>query len=360
MHILELIRKAQLTLDLLLVTIIIIPFQVLLLFSTVVLSESPETFAPHLGIGSIPNLVSYFILTIVYCTITSLLFRPKRIVSPVNIQIGTVVSISLILIYRMMTVTNPQTLSQAATIIGNLTFSIAFLTMILIIAGAYQLFVVDWLVGLNFIGLEQKTFSISGNMQTVVNNLEFLTLRGYKKHLGSNEEIIYKKRTNDQVIISLGSGSDDNSSTLATTAFHKGNYSIESSKKASQFRDSAIFELSARLAANNSSIKLTEIDAYDDPVSICARNWVNSYKISKIPNGETFESIIESISTFYRIVIGITIFTLIGLSAAYWTNFSSFDFNTYITLTVGLIVALLIEIGIPLRDEVLKKKTMNC
>lgn len=359
MPILERIRNAQLTLDLLLVTTILVPFQVLLVFSLIVLSENPETFVPNIGMNSIPYFIGYFVLTVVYCTITSLLFRPKRIVSPLNIQIGTAVAISLILIFRMITVTHPQNISQLTTILGNLTSTMAFLTLILIFTGFYQLVIVNWVVGVNFFGLDKKTYSIIGDVKSIDSVLQFLTLRGYAKHLGPNEEIIYKKPSNDQVIVSLGSDVHTGNSILATVAFHKGIYSLESSKIASAFRDSAIFELSARLALKNSSLKLIEVDTFDDPVSVCAYNCANSYATSKIPSSDTFGSIIERISAFYRAIIAVTILTLIGISIAYWAHFSEFDFNTYITITVGLLIALFIEVGIPLREEVNKKKIIH-
>jgi hypothetical protein len=351
------IRNAQLNLELLIVTIVLVPFQVLLLFSTIVLSENPETFVPTIGLNSIPYFIAYFILTVVYCTLASLLFRPKRIISPVNVQLGTAVTFSIILIYRILTFTNPKTISQLTTILGNQTSSMVVITIILLFTGFYQLLIVNWIVGVNFFGLDKKTYSVTGSIQRVDKVLQFLTLRRYTRHLGPNGEIIYRKRTNDQVIISLSSGSTLGSSTLATVAFHKGIYSLEPSKIASDFRDSVIFELSARLAAHDSSIKITEIHSFDDPASICAHNCASSYSASKIPSAESFGAILERISTFYRIIIGITLFSLIGITIVYWVHFNQFDFNTYVTITVGLLIALFIEVGIPLREEIIRHKT---
>jgi hypothetical protein len=255
-----------------------------------------------------------------------------------------------------MRITHPQTLPQITTILGNLTVNVAFLTVILVMAGAYQLFAVNWLVGRNFFGLERKTYSIEGDTKKIDNILKFLTIRGYKRYLGPNEEIMYKNRINDQVIIGLGSNSTTGNSTLSTVTFHRGIYSVEPSEAASELRDSALFELRARLTASDSSIKMDEVDTFDDPTSLFAYKNALSYTVSKIPAAETFGAILERISAFYRAIILITIGTLIGISIVYWVQLTGFDFNTYITITVGLLISLFIEVGIPLREELGKKK----
>lgn len=366
MLILEKIRNAQTTTDLFFVTILPVSFHVLLLFSAVytaaVAAENAQSFILKVVLVSIPLFIGYVLLTIIYCTTFSILFRPKRIVSPVNVQIGTGIAVSFIVFYGMVAAMKATTMYQTLIFLGNLTLAMFFLTLFLVVIGAFQLIFVRWLVGLNLVGMDRKSYSIDGDVEAVDKAIrEFLAFRGYVRRSDIEKEILYRRPSSlsEQVILTLGQDpKNKHNSILATVAFHKGTYGIETSKFSSDFRNSTIYEMTTRLLYNERSFEINEIkdDDFGDPMSAWAYGLAYAPTLSRIPRIETLGTLIERIPSFYRALIAVTIVILIGINVAFWTNFSNFDFNTYISITVGLVVALFVEAGIPLREEVFRKK----
>ena len=366
MLILDKIRNAQATIDLFFITILSVPFHFLLLFSAAytaaAATQDTPSFISRVILFSIPLFIGYLVLTIIYCTIFSILFRPKRIVSPVNVQIGTGVAVSFVVFYGMVTTMNAATIFQTLTFLGNLAVVMTFLMLFLGVIGAFQLIFVRWLVGLNLVGMDRKSYSIDGDVEAVDKaTREFLAFRGYVRRSDIEKEILYKKPSSlsEQVILTLGPDPENNhDSILATVAFHKGTYGIEKSKLSSGFRDSTICEMTTRLLQNERSFDINEIKDcnFDDSVSAWAYGLAYAPTVSRIPRIETLGALIERIPSFYRALIAVTIVILIGINVAFWTNFGNFDFNTYISITVGLVIALFVEAGVPLREEVFRKK----
>ena len=155
--------NAQTTVDLILATFLIVPIQVILLhlgLYTIQDPSNPAIFNPQNGIWF---FVGYGFLTIIYCIATSLLFNPKRIVSPLNIQIASWIAIVLIEFsfdynrYGTLMFSLPVTLnSTTTTIFYERLLIVSFLAAILLFVGMCQLLLVRSVVGPNLIGVNRN------------------------------------------------------------------------------------------------------------------------------------------------------------------------------------------------------------
>lgn len=365
MSIIEKIKNAQTTLGLLFATVIIIPYQLLLLFWVVLVLGNYQTLTVGIGLSLIPSLIGYFAVPIILCTVFSIVFQPKRIVSPINVQIGTSVGISMILLYNWGTAQFTGA-SQAQNELGILAAGLIILSVVLVVVGLFQFIIVRSLVGINLVSTDRKSYSIDGNVEAIDKVIrKFLDLRGYTRELGIEGEIMYERNQipfSEKVILALGPDPrNKNHSILATVAFHKGPFNIKEATVASDIRDSIIFEMSARLLSNEMSFDLNEIKNYEfvDPVSAWAYTVACEPTVSRIAKIGNAGPLLRKIPLLYRSIIAITVFALIGINAVYWTSaraVTNFDFNEYVGLMIFLLFALPVEVGIPLREEVFKKK----
>jgi hypothetical protein len=354
------IRDAQTVLSLFFVTIFVVPFQFLLLFGLIVTSENPQTYTPNILLINLPYLIAYIILTIVYSIVTSFLFRPKRIVSPINIQIATGIVLGIVAFLEIRSASSPLTMETTLSLFGRVAFNIFLLTTVLTSLGFAQLFLVRFLAGLNFMGIDRKSYLIDADVETVDKLLKsFLPSRNYKRGTRLENQIMYKKPrlASEQVILLIGlNPQNKNNTILATAAFHKGYYNVEISQQSIDFRDSAIKELTGWLLTNNPSLEIWDKDNLEDPVSAGAYAEAYDPTTSKIPKIESIETVLEKIPLSFRVMISVTFIALLGVNVSYWAHYGGLTFDTYVITTVGLLISLFVEIGIPLREELKLKR----
>ncbi len=354
MSVIQRIRNAQTILALIIATVFIVPFQVVFFYVALIVSVNPMkntvNFVPH----GIPFLLGYFVLTIIYCIVSSLLFDPKRIVSPVNVQILTWIVISIIQFFNSyyilgLTFFSP-TYQQVILTFGNWAWEMFVILIILVFVGFGQLFIVRWVVGPNLIGLTRKSYSIDSDCETVDKIIRGLT--DFRKSI-VEDKVVYKLPLGvvDQVLLVLGPDPrNDHQSILATVAYHNGLYSIEESDYVSKRMESTIFELMGRLIANDPSLEIIEIkeELFDPPSTL-------AYRLALKPTQTKFKvagRLIERIPRFYKVFMLLTSILLIMVNVAFWIPPHNIDFNTYVSTTVFLFFALFAEAGIPLREEI--------
>lgn len=356
----EKIKNAYSTLTLFFFTVILIPIQVFVFYSGIAITWNPKTQAYTLLTNSIPFVILFLLLPIVYCIPTSArLFNPKRIISPFNIQIGTWVIIASLQIYELFyAVAFPSTTystysTSLLAYLGSLAFLLILLIMVLVVLGAFQLLLVRWVVGPNLLGLDRKSYRVDGSVEAVDKILDCLSIRDFNR---TEEEgkILYKLPIgfSEQVLIVLGPESDEqNASILATVAYHKGLYTYEKSEYASDLRDSIIYEINGRLIENDPSYEISQIKETElkDNVS----TWANLIACSPTRmKTEKLEDLWYKIPSFYKALIVLTGILIGAIMAIFFTQYYTFDFGTFISAIVFLIFAIFAEAGIPLRDEI--------
>ena len=138
---------------------------------------------------------------------------------------------------------------------------------------------------------------------------------------------------------------------LSTIAFRKDISCISKSLDATAIRDAIVNDITERLKIVNPKFTITLLKKTDDIVSVTAHSYIQSVTQSKIG---ILLGFLRRITPFFRRAIYITVFIFIILSIACYLGY--LDVNNYIAIIIPTIIALIIEVGIPLKDELSIKK----
>lgn len=354
---LEKLRKQSLPTALFFITIVIVPLQVCFLLSMITEGaiSSLSTSKPQLIFpDNIVTAFVYCILPIIYCIIVSLwLFRPKRLVSPLFVQIGTMVVLSMYLIEHAFS-SNSLVFS---TPIGysNLTQDLIFMALLAIAVGFTQEIIVKWVVALNFDSVDRKSFRVEMNptdflkltWETLHDVWEFNRRRDNPK---AKTSIIWVLKTHDRsgnsVILTIGSVQGNQSeSIVATVAYHASAYGISTSKTASEMTDSIIRDVNG-LLIQKAKPNLIPVDEVDDTISFKA--YTHALSVTR-PKTEIAADFFRNVHWYYKFAMIFTAITFVAISLAYITQ--HVDSNTYIGAVVVLVIAFVFEFGVALREE---------
>lgn len=363
-NLLERIKNSQTTLTLIVATIILIPIEVVLFYAGVLVSinqtASNATFV--LTDYGVWYLSGFAVLPILYCIAASLFFSPKRIVSPLNIQIFawmTFAAIEFLHMYNTLYIGYYiPTTSMINTMFSQWVFVAFILCFVFIFAGFVQLFIVRLVVGPNLIGVSRKTYFINANFKIVDDVIG--KVEDYRRKEESDGYLVYKMPIGfvDSVLMVIGSDANDkNQSILATVAYTSGIYSYQQTDASGAIRDKTVFEIEGRLRHVDSPAIIKESkDELCDPISMIAYDL--AIKPTRTPFKRT-EKLVSQIPYFYKAVMVVTFILILIVQFAFFTPYIHIDTNTWISTTILLVFAFLAEAVIPLRDEIqqaLKKK----
>ena len=150
----------------------------------------------------------------------------------------------------------------------------------------------------------------------------------------------------------IGAHPDEKSkSIIAFVAFRVHSDWIKKSSKARHLRDLIIVDLEKDMGQNISKNKT----GIGDLVSERVNDLVEDLAKSKVAISWDF---LKRISSFYKVMIAITLGLLLLVFVAYFYTYN-IGTESFITLTIGLIIGLFIEIGIPLRKDIARNKQEN-
>jgi uncharacterized membrane protein len=348
----ELVNKGNSTVGFIVATLLVMSLQIVSLIPLIAVPLEPlMTTSVVLYPTNIPYIVAYFTIPLVFYICASLLLNPKRIISPLYAQIGTIAIITMMLAYRVAT--EPiSTLNEMLTLIQSLVSTIVFWAMLLGEGGFVQLLVVRKVVGLSFDSVDRVSFLIEGKSPKDVIVLlgnSFINTYHFDKPFQRGTVWVIRRfdnRTKSSLIIAIGEqiGNSKNC-IIATVAYHKGMYVINKSKASSDIRDEFFSNIKGKLLAIDPNIKVIRVpdEGLNDDTSTIAYVEARDVTISKL--GIISEKA-RDIPLYYRVLIGGTLIALIGLVLAQLLNYGSF-----IELIAVVLIALGLEIGLPLRDE---------
>jgi len=354
MSIVEKLRKESAPARLFFATLPIIPLQTWMLLSTITeaaissLENAPQYFFPD----TLTTGFAYFLLPIIYCIIVSLLFHPKRIVSPLWVQIGTQVIFSTIVITNAMTSASfrePQTYQ-------NLVASLLGVALIAIMVGVVQEIIVKRVIALNFEDIDRASFTVDMNPKDflkVVGDIlrdvwEFNRRKDNPK--AKTENVIWVLKTHDRygnyVILVVGSIlGNKNKSTVATVAYHTSTYGISKSKNASNMRNSIIRDING-LLTENSKPNLVPAKEVNDTISAKANN--HALAVTR-PKTAIVADFFKRIRRYYLFAMIFTAVVFAAMTVAYVT--SVIMLNDYINSIIIVGIALVFELGASLAEE---------
>jgi hypothetical protein len=300
------------------------------------------------------SLALWMIIPIIYCSIVSIMLRPKRLVNPVHVQV-MVISIAILMVIHNLAMTNGL-LPQTTQSLGLLFLVVAFSSLFVCIIGVLQWQVVGWVIRVNYEDSDRVSFVVNMQTKEILHKLgsSFIDTWDFSRHCDIGE--IWRLDRNDGndrcLVLEIGSHpKDDKKSILATVAYELQHNWIVKSDVASTIREIIIQDIEKRLNVQFSN-NHTDLD---DSVSRLANSNVKDLARSRI---EVTWGFLHNISRFYQAMMALTVILLIGLSITYFYfgKYVTISSDTYIGVTIALIISLFIEIGFPLREELSKKK----
>ncbi len=119
------------------------------------------------------SAVSVFVVPLVYCSIISSYVSPKRIVSPLLVQVGAVLIASVFILngvyaeYQSISISIPLTTVFAFTAV-----SLGISVGLWAVVGLLQGFFVRWLVGLNLLSINEKRYGLNAPMDAIISTFE--------------------------------------------------------------------------------------------------------------------------------------------------------------------------------------------
>jgi hypothetical protein len=357
MKIQEKIRRESATIRVFFATILIVPFQTWLFMSGITeaaiadLPNDIQYFFPDL----LTTIIALFLLPIIYCTIVSSLFYPKRLVSPLFVQTGTAFTFLSILIYRTMDVSN----FTSPNSYSNLVASFVMITTIMVGVGFIQEIIVKMIIGLNYYGVDRKSFIIDlapvdflKAVEPILHDVWKFNRR--KDNPKAKKNIIWVLKSRDSegniTILTVGKSRESDKTTVATVAFHVGAYGVSISDVATKKRESLIRDVNGILS-DKFEQKLKPTESVDDTISLKAYTHALSITRSKTKIAAEF---FKNIHWYYRLALVLTTIAFAIITAC-WV-FEIINFDAYITTIIVIVLALIFEFGISLRQEWLSRE----
>lgn len=310
---------------------------------------------------SFPNLFSFvypqvffgfLFAPIIYCTILSMLFKPKRLVSPLNVEIGAFVIIGIWFFF--LTGSDPFTL---ITVLGTL-LTLGFVAVIALPIGYIQRLIVRVLIGLDYDeeNIQQITYSCNADFETLKTVFSSTFLKAWQFKIVRNEEQLAVIKavlkpslaSSKNVVFALTPDSrDSNQSVLSVVVYRQTlNYvtgSVEDMELMKGFEKiirQKLFDIKVTYDLTEDKTVGTEIQVL---TKLYAKEPTKSvFGVAKEPLIGVWRT-----SHYYFYAIAVTIAIVFGLTLAYVTRPS----NTYLDSIILAILVLIAEIGIPLRDE---------
>jgi hypothetical protein len=219
-----------------------------------------------------------------------------------------------------------------------------------VIAGVVETLVLRWLMSLNLNKISRFSYQIDSPFETVAKTVaeSSLELFGFRRIQQKDKAVLYVYKPTlfgSAIVLALGSDPIQTSKTiLATVAYQEKIDSIDKSVPAEQGLTTIIAGLRTKLPVTFTELKVAQLKK--DPSSQKAYEYAIAPTRSKIERIQKLK-----IPAIYLWSMVATIILLVIINALFLSNmFPSFDFNTDISLTVTLILAIFVELGIPLYE----------
>src|SRR5208282_777606 len=207
-------------------------------------------FPHYFSWPTIETLIAlYFIVPIIFCTIVSSRFKPKRIIPLINIQLTTVVFFGFASLVGISAGSE-----NLRTDYG--TFAAAFVTLwvlslfLFAIVGVYETSLVRWLIGVNEGNIERKTYSVSFNFDSFRSLIlnEFKNSYDFRIEREAPTLLVVRILKTPRVILGIGPDRFDSSkSILCLVPCALSLYELKTDKEARKVRDDILFNLRGRL-----------------------------------------------------------------------------------------------------------------
>jgi hypothetical protein len=313
---------------------------------------NPPSIQPQIPfITTAPELtLLYLALTIIYSISASFSFVPKRVVSPVHIQITTATLLVIFSSYYFLSFQPPL----GGTFIPTITVDIMLYYGILGGIGWLQAVLVRRIIAVSGTreNIDTKTFSINAPFKTISEILRertFLRNNSLKSKLLDNRLIIQSSwdTTNKHVLV-LDANQDDMKSTLAFSSFSIEYDSLRVTDSANLERVDILGSLEGRLKMINPNYKIEEsysAQAVTSKAESIALGYINS------PFSE-----LKNYSKKYTVIFGLLLGIAAIITIIHHFDHPLIDRPTWINSMIFLIAIALVEVFPLLREKVQERK----
>jgi hypothetical protein len=300
-----------------------------------------------------PILITFGLVTPLYCIVTTSLFMVKRRLSPLYIHTGTFVLFAFIMMDATLRAsigpTSASWLSHVPTLVIR-TFTPFLVTLVLL--GIVQTYVVYQVVGLNPPDepLDQKTYSIQADEDSVIYVIEHSYIDGLAT-LGSE---IYEIRKRGAKFLALAvSSASKNRTLLSTVPYEFTASSMTRTRATSEIRNSLVNDLEKRLSEyKNKNVRFSAVTTLDDAASRQALDVALKRTRSRL---SALESSWREVPRSHKLVAAILVAILLMTVALYLAHLIM-DLGTIWSIIVLDALGLLLEFGLPLREELSRRK----
>lgn len=319
----------------------------------------------------ITSAVVWFLVPAIFCCTASLLAFTdrKRIVSPVYVQMVTFVASEFVIIAVALDArfTQPSVYGYLSFSWMNLLgFSLSWVGIFVVALGigACQLIVVRWFVGLEMPEpLDRATYSIPRPFALVRETINDTFLLSQELTIVRDDEalgILVLLRwslakagplfgSGQYVVVAFGPNPETKDGTLlATVAFERDFYEMRPSRYARAIRDTIVGDLERRLNEHRPFDPAT----VDNTISGIAYMTALEPSYSKLRRTKLA---FRDVPTSFRTMIMVTIFFMLAVFIFYATGFEGFNFSAFIETFALALFALMVEMGIALREEITER-----
>jgi hypothetical protein len=296
----------------------------------------------------------FLLMPLFYCTILSLATKPKRLVSPLNIQLITVLAGTMTLTFAFI----GRVLAGQPTLITDPTFAEYFVLEAVVIffllgvLGIAQTVAVRWIVGLNFVDAERTTFLVNWNVDAFEKAIdkEIRYARGFDEVKGETGIKILRTKyaTGETIVLGYGQNPTGDGTVLSVVASDHSFYEMYVSPEAKWRRDSILRDIRQKLEDQDPKTTFKEAPT-DDPISVAA------YVLARRPTETKIaftRRALRPIPHYYIYAILLSIAALVGTTVLYAEGIGHLSLGEYLGVAFFVGITLIVEIGLALRTEI--------
>lgn len=310
---------------------------------------------------SVIIILLYCIVPIVYCIIASCTQEPKKIISPVQIQVFSAVILGIVVLVMLIASAPPMLSAPEYLAFVGVATMIWFVAIAMFgMVGFYQTLVVRWIVGLNRGKPNDVTYSVDTiftRVRETVLQKDFLDFWKFKVQKHEPEtELVLKSRINlrgtrvDTILIFAPYENENTRTLIHGSAFVEHTYEIRETEEASNRRDHIINDIVGMLEVTKQPLpnvppRMVEV----------ASGFVNQYTHSKFTVAKAglaawFNALFEMprfllyamVLTWIAWILSDALYALL-----YFTGSPRFEPSLMIDVNVIFFGIALAELGIP-------------
>jgi hypothetical protein len=366
-------RSPESTLWLIVTTIFWVPFQAIL-FTPISLDAllKISNSEPYSDVFSYNPWVflAYMSLPIVYCSIASLvLFKPKRMVPPLHIQL-----LAFFLFCSMLIVSSFSKMPLNSSSILATLILFAIFAFLAIGTGLFQQIFVRLVIGLDYfetsINRATGAFSINADFNTVktsvLNDIAFTSVHKFKKIIDAENACLYKivlsqkGSSKKSLVVSLTPDPLESGKSLLSLVGYEQTFDcVQGLEDANYWIENIRKEISYKLFDINVVYDIEAVKDTENHATFLAKQYVKqpSRSIADMAKGSLLEA--WQASHYHVLAICVLIAILAFVTVALWRNLWGIDPNTYINILIGVSLVFVAELGISLKEELSHRRARN-